>query len=232
VASRSEPAQTVATIIIIGIGFKPLPKRATEAIERSDMILVSKRLSDVFRNYPEFEKAADRVMIIDNIDDTLVTIRNNYRNRSITLLASGDPMFFGIGRRVIEEFGKDSVEIFPDLSSVQAAFARIKEPWDNALLMSVHRGPYPGKRRKPEYEITDIPSLLQNHPTIAVLTDAEKNPVLIAEILKSSPLVRTAGLLIYVCERLGYSDEKISEGTPEEIAAMVFSEPNVVIIKT
>ncbi|HAM49592.1 MAG TPA: hypothetical protein DCP92_02440 [Nitrospiraceae bacterium] len=108
----------------------------------------------------------------------------------------------------------------------------MKEPWDKAFLVSVHRGPYPEKRRKPEFEITDIPSLLQNHPTIAVLTDAEKNPVVIAEILSSSPLTRNARLVIYVCEQLGYSGEKISEGTPEEIAGMVFSEPNVVIIKT
>jgi len=33
-----------------------------------------------------------------------------------------------------------------------------------------------------------------------------------------------------VCEELGYPDEKITEGSPEEIVEMTFSEPNVVII--
>ena len=36
---------------------------------------------------------------------------------------------------------------------------------------------------------------------------------------------------MYVCERLGYSDEKITEDTPEEIAGMSFAEPNLVIIQ-
>jgi precorrin-6Y C5,15-methyltransferase (decarboxylating) len=35
---------------------------------------------------------------------------------------------------------------------------------------------------------------------------------------------------MHVCERLGYPEEKITSGTPEEIAGMPFGEPNVVII--
>jgi len=35
---------------------------------------------------------------------------------------------------------------------------------------------------------------------------------------------------MYVCERLGYKDETIIEGSPEEIAVMTFAHPNVVII--
>ncbi|OGW41238.1 MAG: precorrin-6Y C5,15-methyltransferase (decarboxylating) subunit CbiT [Nitrospirae bacterium GWD2_57_9] len=35
---------------------------------------------------------------------------------------------------------------------------------------------------------------------------------------------------MYVCERLGYPDEKILRGTPEEIADRTFSDPNVVIL--
>jgi precorrin-6Y C5,15-methyltransferase (decarboxylating) len=195
------------------------------------MILASSRLYDVFRGYSEFERAAKKIRVIDSIDDTLAVIRNNYRTCSVALLASGDPMFFGIGRRVIEEFGKDSVELFPDLSSIQAAFARVKEPWDNAFLMSLHRGPYPEKRRSLAYDTTDIPALLQNHPVVAVLTDTEKNPVVIAEVLSLSPLTRAAELLMYVCERLGSAEERVTEGTPVQIAHMAFSEPNVVIIK-
>ncbi len=213
----------------------------------------------------------------------------------IVLLASGDPLFFGIGRRVIREFGKDVVEILPDLSSIQMAFSRIKEPWDDAFLMSLHGGPAPEKRRRLEYEIKDIPYLLTRHNKIAILTDKENNPSAIAkEILnyimpasqnviarsvsnEAIPKYETASpepalrdkmrffanaqtcperdssvaflpqndrkrrddrsegarnnsIKMYVCEKLGYPDEKITEGTPEEIAGMSFSDPNVVII--
>ena len=63
----------------------------------------------------------------------------------VVLLASGDPHIFGIGRRAVREFGKDAVEILPDLSSIQIAFSRIKESWDDAFLMSLHGGPDPEK---------------------------------------------------------------------------------------
>lgn len=139
-------------------------------------------------------------------------------------------MFFGIGGRLINEFGKNVVEIFPDLSSIQVAFSRIKERWDDAFLVSFHGGPDPSKRRKLEYELEDIPMLLEKHNKIAILTDKVNNPVVIAKILTSKLTTLNSKLIMYVCEKLGYPDEKTTAGTPEEITEMEFSDPNVVII--
>ena len=35
---------------------------------------------------------------------------------------------------------------------------------------------------------------------------------------------------MYICERLGYPDEKVIKGSPEEIVDMEFRSPNMVII--
>jgi len=236
-------------LYVIGIGYKPLDKKAREIISRAGVILASKRLSEVFKGYDEFEMVKDKVKVINNVDETINFIKAIVEDTpptppltkggnggvvpltkgGIVLLASGDPMFFGIGRRAVREFGKDIVEILPDLSSIQMAFSRIKEPWDNAFLMSLHGGPDPEKRRRLPYEIKDIPLLLQRHNKIAILTDKENNPSVIAKGIALS--LQPSAIKIYVCERLGYADEKITEGTPEEIAAMSFSEPNIVIIQ-
>ncbi len=225
-------------LYVIGIGYKPFDKRAREIILKSGVILASKRLFEVFKEYDEFEAVKDKVKVINNVDETINFIKAIVEDTpptppltkgGIVLLASGDPMFFGIGRRAVREFGKDIVEILPDLSSIQMAFSRIKEPWDNAFLMSLHGGPDPEKRRRLPYEIKDIPLLLQRHNKIAILTDKENNPSVIAKGIALS--LQPSAIKIYVCERLGYADEKITEGTPEEIAAMSFSEPNIVIIQ-
>jgi precorrin-6B methylase 1 len=42
--------------------------------------------------------------------------------------------------------------------------------------------------------------------------------------------MKLSALRMYVCEKLGYDDEKITEGTPEDISARSFAHPNVVII--
>lgn len=231
--------QAVNKIYVIGIGYKPLDKRALEIIYNSEVILASKRLFEVFRGYDEFESVKDKIKVINNVDETTAFIKeritsslqySNTPSLPIVLLASGDPMFFGIGRRAVKEFGKEIIEILPDLSSIQIAFSRIKEPWDDAFLMSLHGGPDPEKRRRLPYTINDIPSLLQRCNKIAILTDRENNPSEIAKVLNLSPIAHSLLPVMYVCERLGYPDEKITEGTPEEVSKMSFSEPNVVVI--
>ncbi len=242
----------MSKLYVIGIGYKPLDKSAREIILNSNVILASSRLAEVFMGYEEYEAVKYKIKVINNVDETIKFISaevrkcrseglKNFRTsehpgfRTVVLLASGDPMFFGIGRRVVREFGKDVVEIIPDMSSVQIAFSKIKEAWDDAFLMSLHGGPDPEKRRRLPYEINDIPFLLQKYNKIAILTDRENNPSIIAKsLLESSALPHfcASALKIYVCEKLGYPDEKIISGSPEEIASMTFSEPNAVIIKS
>lgn len=219
-------------LYVIGIGYKPLEEMAKKILLNSEVILTSERLFEVFRCYDEFEAVKERVMVINNVDETIEFIRSN-ELKSIVLLASGDPMFFGIGRRVVNEFGKERVEILPDLSSIQVAFSRIKEPWDNAFLMSLHGGPDPVKRRRLPYEMKDIPFLLKKYNKLAILTDRENNPSRIANFLISTCSLQHQGpfaIKIYVCERLGYPDERIIEGKPAEISKMTFRTPNVVVI--
>ncbi len=217
-------------IRVIGIGYRPFDKKAREALLASDSILASNRLFEVFRAYEEFEQVKGKVLVINKIDELMEYMRVNIGKQSVVLLASGDPLFFGIGRKVLDEFGAERVEMLPDLSSIQVAFSKIKEPWDDAFLISLHGGPDPSKRRRLPYEIKDIPSLLDAHYKIAVLTDRENNPSAIASFLNSQGAKNPEELSIYVCERLGYPDEKITSGAPAEIAGMTFSDPNVVIL--
>jgi len=225
----------MAKLYIIGIGYKPSGKAVEGLILSANVILASDRLFDIFREYEEYSKVRDKVRVINNVDSTIEFIKSQISapDAKIVLLASGDPLFFGIGRRAIREFGKDAVEVFPDLSSIQAAFSKIKEAWDDAFLMSLHGGPDPCKRRNMPYKITDIPILLKTHNKIAILTDKQNNPSRIAQALSESvelPRFCPSALRMFVCEKLGYPDEMITEGAPEELASRTFSHPNLVVI--
>jgi precorrin-6B methylase 1 len=50
-----------------------------------------------------------------------------------------------------------------------------------------------------------------------------------AQTLADISSTKDAG--IYVCERLGYPEERVVHGTAEEIASQSFAEPNVMIVK-
>lgn len=232
-------------IYIIGIGYRPFDPLTEEIIGRSSLILASERLFDLFTLYEGFEKVRDKVVVLNNVDEAMDLLkahvakakpRQTARGKQFqpaTLLASGDPLFHGIGRRTIEEFGEEMVEIIPDLSSIQVAFSRIKEPWDDAVLISLHGGPDKAKRRRLPYELSDVPFLVQRYGKVAILTDRVNSPAAIAKELLESPVnpAYPSSLVVYVCEKLGYPDERITKGSAAEVANSTFSDPNVVVIR-
>ena len=232
--------QQANKLFVIGIGYRPLEKRARELVLVADVLLASSRLFDVFKQYDEYEAVKERIKVISKVPDTISFIQNwfsqsathnpKFAMQPLVLLASGDPMFFGIGRRMVKEFGKERVEILPDLSSVQEAFSRINEPWDDAFFISLHGGPDIAKRRTLPYEVKDIPALLQRYGKMGILTDRENNPGVIARILQFSIHSPQSEIVMHVCEHLGYPDEKIISGTVDELSGRTFADPNVVIL--
>lgn len=153
----------MAKLTIIGIVGRPLDVRARQAAMSAQIIVGPRRLCDIFAGYAEFPEAEGRIRQIDTPDETMAFIHEslNQGRERIVLLASGDPLFFGIGRRALMEFGRDAVEIIPDVSSVQLAFSRIKEPWDDALLISLHGKSDAGRRKKLPYGLGTCPDFWQ-----------------------------------------------------------------------
>ncbi len=107
------------------------------------------------------------------------------------VLASGDPLLFGIGSAIIDALGPDQVEIHPNISSIAAAFARIKEPWQDARIISMH-----GK--KAEHALL---SAVAETALVAVLTDPNRNPAWIAGLLLRDHHLNS--VRICVLEQLG-----------------------------
>ena len=54
--------------------------------------------------------------------------------KRVVILASGDPLFYGVARYLCDRLGKDRFEVVPHVSSMQLAFARVKESWEEAYL--------------------------------------------------------------------------------------------------
>ena len=57
--------------------------------------------------------------------------------KRVVVLASGDPLFYGTARYVCGKLGKDRFEVVPHVSSMQLAFARVKESWEDAFLANL-----------------------------------------------------------------------------------------------
>lgn len=126
------------------------------------------------------------------------------------VIASGDPGFFGIVRR-LRAAGAD-MEVHPAVSSVAMAFARAGVEWDDARVVSVHgRDPRPGL------------AAVRTGGKIAVLTDPITGPCAIAA---AAP----PGARLLVAERLGEPQERLTWGSPAQIAQGTWVDPNVVLV--
>jgi len=118
----------------------------------------------------------------------------------VVVLASGDPLWFGIGRLLLDRFGRETLRFHPAPSSLQLAFARIGRPWQDAGWVSLHG-------REPE----PLAVRLQQRPAaLAVLTDPSQGGAeAVRRLLRASGL--EAAYDFWLCERLGHDGERVQK---------------------
>ncbi len=165
------------------------------------------------------------IVSIAPVARALAAVEAGLNQGDVAVLASGDPLFFGIGRTLIERFGRERLVVRPALSSLQVACSRFREPWDDVSCLSLHG------RNGAEL----IPRLMV-HDKVFCFTDRDNSPDRVARALLDGCGATDDGDLadgyrVWVAENLGGADERLTEGTLAEIAAREFGDLNVMLLK-
>ncbi|MFL0769915.1 MAG: precorrin-6y C5,15-methyltransferase (decarboxylating) subunit CbiE [Prochlorococcus sp.] len=123
----------------------------------------------------------------------------------VVVLASGDPLWFGIGRILCERIPRQRLRFHPAPASLQLAFARLGRTWQDASWISLHgRDPEPLAQR-----------LQQRPKALAVLTDPSRGGAeTVRRILHASGL--EAAYQTWLFEQLGHADERVQQLQPQE----------------
>jgi precorrin-6Y C5,15-methyltransferase (decarboxylating) len=202
-------------VSIIGMGVSPEDLTASHlrVLQAAEVLVGGRRLLSLFDDHP-----AEKKEIKKNLKEILEYVQTQRKDKQVVVLASGDPLFFGIGAFLSRHIGTEEVVVYPNISSIAAAFARIKESWNDAALVSLHG-------RSADRELATV---LRRHDKVAVLTDPTHNPQWLATYLDRLGL---AAVRMCVLECLGSDQERFQWCTPAEAGRMTFAEPNVVIIK-
>jgi precorrin-6Y C5,15-methyltransferase (decarboxylating) len=193
-------------IVVIGIGSGPISSGAQTLLENAELVAGGGRHLLGLKVEPE-----RAVVLRGDLSEALERIEET--DGTVVVLASGDPGFFGIVRLLGERFGPDNLLILPAVSSISEAFARAALSWDDAVVVSAHG-------REPRRAV----NVCRAHPKVAVLTSPDFGPAELARALNG--LDRT----FIVAERLGEPDERVFRGIAEEVAAMEWYDPNVVVV--
>lgn len=203
----------MSEIQLIGIGdegAQGLQSHVRERIAACDLLVGGERHLAFF---PDF--AGETYVITGKLTELVLRLQEEQRKgRRVVVLASGDPLFFGIGSYLATKI--DGLIISPALSSIQMAFAKVGLGWQDALLTSLH-----GK------SIKGLAQRIDGQAKVALLTDHINTPAAIAAYLRSFGFTEYR---MYVAENLGSEQEKGAWFELEDVAENRFSALNLVLL--
>ena len=213
----------MAAVHVVGIGLDGvagLSAATRERVEQARLLVGSRRHLGYF---PAFQ--GER-LLLEDWGAAIAHLQSQIQqdNRNIVILASGDPLFFGLGRLLLEKLPAEQLQFHPHVSSVQLAFSRIPVSWQDAQIISAH-----GRSLE---EL--IKALQRGTEKIAVLTDGTNSPGAIAKLLRSLDL--PSYYQLWVCENLGSPEERVRSWAGEDITTLAaapaneFAPLNVVIL--
>jgi precorrin-6Y C5,15-methyltransferase (decarboxylating) len=199
-------------IHIIGIGDdgpEGLTAAARQRVEGAELVIgTSQSLEGLPTKAEKVEIGGDLDAIVRRIEAA--------GSKRIVVLAPGDPLFYGMARFLCDRLGKERFEVTPHVSSMQLAFARVKESWDDAYLTNLATQP-----------LELVVEKARTAAKVGVFTTEAAPPNAVARALLDRKIDYFTA---YVCENLGSPDERVTHDELAEIARQEFSPLNVLIL--
>jgi precorrin-6Y C5,15-methyltransferase (decarboxylating) len=185
-----------ARIHVVGLGVEAggrLNAQAESALRGAEVIIGAERQLEWLRSLNVHTEHWPPLATLPKLTE-LEALLDNYQGE-VALLASGDPLYFGIGRWLTRRYPVAQLQFHSALSSIQAACSRLGLALQDCTVLSLHGRPLASLKRH-----------LHNGRTLIVLTDRHSSPQALAEVCVDAGL---DGSTLWVCEQLGYPDERI-----------------------
>jgi precorrin-6Y C5,15-methyltransferase (decarboxylating) len=201
-----------APLAVVGVvGGEVFGARARRIVDGVDLLVGARR------HLERFPAAGREQLELDGALRALdAAVSAREAGRTVCILASGDPGFFGVVRTLRERCGPDELEVHPAPSSVSLAWAAAGMSWDDADVVSAHG-------RSWEAAVDAV----ARSTKVAVLT-APANP---PETLGKELVARGCrGRTVVVASRLGEADERIVRTDLDGLAAGSFDALSVVLL--
>jgi len=141
------------------------------------------------------------------------------QKRDVILISRGDPLWFGIGRILLENFSKEELNFYPSNTCIQIAFSKLKIPWQDTVNVSIH-----GR------DSTRLVEALKPKPSsLAIITDSHNKSL---EVIKKNLL--ELNLIdfydFWLCEEIGFDNENIRKLNLKESLPSDISSLNIVVL--
>ena len=201
-------------LVILGIGddgLAGLTEPARRLVTDADLILGAPSILALLESVSVPKQALEPDMSL-----ALRQVREALEYSNPVLISSGDPLFYGVARYLCDRLGKESFEVVPHVSSMQLAFARIKESWEDAYLTNLAGRP-----------IEAVIDRIRTAEKIGLFSSEECPPARLARELLERGIDYFRA---FVCENLGSPDERVTQCELSDLVTMDFNPLNVMIL--
>ena len=195
-------ANELIQIHVIGIdtsNIKSFFETKKKPIFNAERITGPKRILDSFKTWLKDKNIKNHkfeFIATDKLNEFIAALKKE--EKKTIVFSGGDPLWFGIGRLLIQNFPLSKLYFEPAATSFQLAFSRLGKPWQNTKWISLHgRDPLPFEKA-----IKKLPS------SLVVLTDTNRGGAKeVYQLLHSLRLEEKYDFWTF--ERLGYQNERI-----------------------
>jgi len=222
-----------STISIIGVldnGLDSLNRTTRLLIQRADTIIAGTRLLELCQPYQSHAVCLD---LTGKLSQVPIWILDAYQqHQHIVILASGDPLCHGIGSYLKKKISDITLSIFPNLSTMQLACARIGLAWQDLHICSIHtqdHGDWCWKSQR-THSLYNLAQAVRQHHKIGLFTSPENNPQRIVRLLQT--LNMGSDWQITVAQDLMSEHESVlTRLRDEDVLTQTFSDNNIVILQ-
>ncbi|MEU8520773.1 precorrin-6y C5,15-methyltransferase (decarboxylating) subunit CbiE [Streptomyces sp. NPDC048577] len=208
------PPPAISVVGIGADGWDGLPGEARRTLRTAEVLIGGPRQLDLL---PAADCPGERVPWPSPLRPAVPGLLAAHEGRRIAVLASGDPMFHGIGRTLTETVGAGRLRVLPHPSSVSYACARLGWPLEAVETVSLVARP-----------LDSLTAALHHGRRLLVLSEGAGTPARIAGLLRDKGY---GGSRLRVLERLGSPRERIVEATADDWAPDRAADPlNVVAL--
>lgn len=139
---------------------------------------------------------------------------------NISILASGDALFYGIGKWINKTFPDTEKTFHPNTSSMQTLYHKLGLDWQDIITVSLH-----GRA------IETLNPRLCNNRYFSIFTDAKSHPQAIAQQVIAAGFDQST---LWIAEDLGYPEESITEYSAKDLAQKTLNvaDLHITLIKT
>ncbi|GAA4676474.1 bifunctional cobalt-precorrin-7 (C(5))-methyltransferase/cobalt-precorrin-6B (C(15))-methyltransferase [Streptomyces chumphonensis] len=197
-ALPARPAPSGVTVVGIGAdGWDGLTGAARAALREAEVVVGGARQLGLL----PAECGAQRVVWPSPLRPAVPGVLAAHADRRVAVLASGDPLFYGIGRALTEELGAERLRVLPHPSSVAYACARLGWPVEDTEVVTAVGRP-----------VARLAAALHDGRRVLVLSAGAGTPAEVAELLRDRGFGPSR---MSVLERLGGAEERRVEGTAQ-----------------